>query len=75
MEFATDDAIVAIATPAGRGGIGVVRLSGPDVARIAGRVLDFSTPLTPRYATLTRTRRALDEIETARLESAPPEVD
>ena len=61
MEFATDDAIVAIATPAGRSGIGVVRLSGSDVTRIAGCVLKLSTPLTPRYATLTRTRRALDE--------------
>ena len=28
--FSTDDTIVAIATPPGRGGIGVVRLSGPD---------------------------------------------
>src|SRR5271167_1772677 len=30
-----DDTIVAIATPAGRGGIGVVRLSGPDAHKIA----------------------------------------
>ena len=30
--FSTDDTIVAIATPPGRGGIGVVRLSGPDAA-------------------------------------------
>jgi tRNA modification GTPase len=29
------DTIAAIATPAGRGGIGVVRMSGPDVANIA----------------------------------------
>ena len=33
--FSTDDTIVAIATPPGRGGIGVVRLSGPDAAAIA----------------------------------------
>ena len=33
--FSTDDTIVAIATPAGRGGIGVVRVSGPDAPRIA----------------------------------------
>lgn len=32
---ARTDTIVAIATPAGRGGIGVVRLSGPAVANIA----------------------------------------
>lgn len=30
-----DDTIVAIATPAGRGGIGVVRLSGPEATSIA----------------------------------------
>ena len=29
------DTIAAIATPAGRGGVGIVRLSGPDVPRIA----------------------------------------
>jgi tRNA modification GTPase len=34
-----DDTIVAIATPAGRGGIGVVRLSGPDSKSIAARML------------------------------------
>ena len=33
--FSTDDTIVAIATPPGRGGIGVVRLSGPDAVEIA----------------------------------------
>jgi tRNA modification GTPase len=35
----TDDTIVAIATPAGRGGLGVVRLSGTESARIAAQVL------------------------------------
>jgi len=30
--------IVAVATPAGRGGVGCVRLSGPDAARIAARL-------------------------------------
>jgi len=34
-----DDTIVAIATPAGRGGIGVVRLSGTDAVRIAEGML------------------------------------
>ena len=29
MGFAPDDTIVAIATPPGRGGIGVVRIAGP----------------------------------------------
>ena len=34
-----DDTIVAIATPAGRGGIGVVRLSGPEARSIAQPML------------------------------------
>lgn len=34
-----DDTIVAIATPTGRGGIGVVRLSGPDAVSIAAPML------------------------------------
>jgi len=33
------DTIAAIATPAGRGGIGVVRVSGPEVPRIARQIL------------------------------------
>ena len=35
----TRDTIAAIATPAGRGGIGIVRVSGPDVPRVAAAVL------------------------------------
>ena len=34
-----DDTIVAIATPAGRGGIGVVRIAGPEARAIAGPML------------------------------------
>ena len=34
-----DDTIVAISTPPGRGGIGVVRLSGPEARRIAAPLL------------------------------------
>ena len=34
-----DDTIVAIATPPGRGGIGVVRLSGPEAKKIASPML------------------------------------
>jgi len=33
------DTIVAAATPSGVGGIGIVRISGPDVPRIAGKML------------------------------------
>jgi len=48
--FSTSDTIVAIATPAGRGGIGVIRLSGPDASRI-GCALTNRKSLRPRYAT------------------------
>jgi tRNA modification GTPase len=54
MPFLTDDTIVAIATPPGRGGIGVVRLSGPDAVRVAQALVDRADPLTPRHATLAR---------------------
>jgi tRNA modification GTPase len=37
-----DDTIVAIATPPGRGGIGVVRLSGPDACAIARPMLQLA---------------------------------
>lgn len=49
--FSTQDTIVAIATPHGRGGIGVIRISGPDASRIAC-ALTGRKNLTPRYATL-----------------------
>ncbi len=49
--FSTDDTIVAIATPPGRGGIGVVRISGPDAARIAA-ALSRRVSFEPRRATL-----------------------
>jgi len=47
-----DDTIVAVATPPGRGGIGVVRLSGDRAENIAGRMLG-NVPH-PRVATYTR---------------------
>jgi tRNA modification GTPase len=52
--FATEDTIVAIATPAGRGALGVVRLSGPRALDVAGALLACGTALQPRHATLTR---------------------
>lgn len=45
-----DDTIVAIATPAGRGGIGVVRLAGPEARRIAEPMLRLKHPLEPGRA-------------------------
>ena len=49
--FSTADTIVAIATPPGRGGIGVVRLSGPDAHAIVRKLLTVEAPLEPRHAT------------------------
>jgi tRNA modification GTPase len=67
--FSTDDTIVAIATPPGRGALGVVRLSGPRAPDIATQFLERRDPLQPRHATFTRvhretgeTRDALDEV-------------
>jgi tRNA modification GTPase len=54
--FSSDDTIVAIATPSGRGGIGVVRISGPSATDIAVQVLTRRQALAPREATLTRVR-------------------
>jgi hypothetical protein len=56
--FASDDTIVAIATPAGRGALGVVRLSGPRALDFAGALLECGAALQPRYATLTRVTSA-----------------
>ena len=54
--FSTSDTIVAIATPPGRGGIGVVRLSGPDAHAVAKRLITHRAALEPRHATLTMVR-------------------
>jgi tRNA modification GTPase len=53
--YSTEDTIVAIATPAGRGAIGVVRISGPSAAAVASGLLRLSVPLQPRHATFART--------------------
>jgi tRNA modification GTPase len=53
MSFSTQDTIVAIATPPGRGGIGVVRFSGPGALPIAQQLIAHDGALAPRHATLT----------------------
>ena len=64
----TDDTIVAIATPPGRGGIGVLRLSGDRAISIASAAVRFrKTPLETQRATLgelldLQSGRALDEV-------------
>jgi len=54
--FSLDDSIVSIATPPGRGGIGIVRVSGPRAQDIAGRLLLLRTPLRPRLVTYSHLR-------------------
>jgi tRNA modification GTPase len=54
--FSPDDTIVAIATPVGRGSLGVVRISGGEARDVAARILMRETPLQPRHATFTRVR-------------------
>jgi tRNA modification GTPase len=53
------DTIAAIATPAGRGGIGVIRISGPKAPEISSKI--FGTPPEPRRAHFTRFRDARGE--------------
>ena len=60
MSFSTSDTIVAEATPPGRGGIGIVRLSGPEAQAIAQTLISHRSPLQPRLATLTRVRSDAD---------------
>ena len=48
------DTIAAVATPAGRGGIGIVRISGPAVARVARAVIgELPAPRQARFARFT----------------------
>lgn len=54
--MAVNEVIAAIATAPGRGGIGVIRLSGPDLSALA-EVLGGARPV-PRRATLTTFRDA-----------------
>jgi tRNA modification GTPase len=64
----TEDTIVAIATPPGRGGIGVLRLSGSRAVEITGSLIYFSKlPLETQRATLGDFRdpesgRSLDQV-------------
>jgi tRNA modification GTPase len=50
----TDDTIVAIATPPGHGGVGIVRLSGPAADRIARTMAGRGAAWPPRRATRAR---------------------
>jgi len=64
--FSTTDTIVAIATPPGRGGIGVVRLSGACAHEIALKLLGRARPLAPRRATVGEVGSDADSNDAAR---------
>lgn len=48
----SSETIVAVATPPGRGGIGIVRLSGPHARRIVEQLVRLRRPLEPGRAAL-----------------------
>src|ERR1022692_344869 len=64
-----DDTIVAIATPPGRGGLGVGRLAGPEAPTIAAPMLRLKRPLEPGRAV------HCDLIEPSTLESSTPQLE
>ena len=50
--FSAEDTIVAIATPPGRGALGIVRLAGPTAEAVALTLACRKQPFIPRHATL-----------------------
>jgi tRNA modification GTPase len=65
------DTIVAISTPPGRGGIGIVRLSGPQAASIAVQLVRLRHPLEHAHARLADVLDAPDgNEEAARIDEA-----
>jgi tRNA modification GTPase len=61
-----EDTIAAISTPPGRGGIGIVRVSGPASVAIAHALIALRSDLRPRHATFGELRddegRTIDEV-------------
>ncbi|MBS3954537.1 MAG: tRNA uridine-5-carboxymethylaminomethyl(34) synthesis GTPase MnmE [Methylomicrobium sp.] len=51
MDIITVDTIAAIATPPGNGGVGIIRVSGSDVTKIAQQIIN--RPLKARFALFT----------------------
>jgi tRNA modification GTPase len=45
LTASNEDTIAAVATPAGQAGIGIVRMSGPEARKIAGRIFRPSNPM------------------------------
>ncbi|HSI89335.1 MAG TPA: tRNA uridine-5-carboxymethylaminomethyl(34) synthesis GTPase MnmE, partial [Pyrinomonadaceae bacterium] len=55
------DTIVALSTPLGRSGLGVVRMSGPGALEIAGRIAGGDYSAAPRMALLKTLKNAVGE--------------
>lgn len=68
------ETIAAISTPPGRGGIGIVRLSGPMATEIAARLVRLRQPLEPARAKLADvldgSGDGLNEVESGRIDEA-----
>jgi len=69
---AATDTIAAISTPPGRGGIGIVRLSGPRAAEIAGQLVQLRHPLEHARARLADVldERSSQENDAVRIDEA-----
>ena len=65
-----EDTIVAISTPPGRGGIGIVRLSGPAARAIAEPLLKLRHPLAPSQARFAEILDSTGENPTLTLDEA-----
>ena len=64
------DTIAAISTPPGRGGIGIVRLSGPQSASIAAQLVRLRQPLEHARARLAEVLDENDSTEQERIDEA-----
>jgi tRNA modification GTPase len=71
--FSITDTIAAIATPPGRGGLGVVRLSGPEAHSIARCLIGREHDLEPRHATFSLVRLKSRATGDTQLPAATPE--
>ena len=65
-----DDTIVAIATPTGRGGVGIVRLAGPQARAIAEPMLRLKHALEPGRAVVGELVEPEESIDRSRNQSA-----
>jgi len=69
----TDGTIVALVTPPGRGGLAVVRLSGPDAFRIAQSLLERPVTFEPRRGVLARIAVSAPSVAPIPVRSTRPE--